>query len=369
MKKVNRFCAKTFLLVAALFAALPVLAQNEPTIDKTSVQVTTQEHRVSYANGQEDRSLWSWTPRIEFRVNGPIASGSQLQVEYFLPGGKPWLKIDCATDEVAAGQSLKVGYPPCGNDLPDEQAVTTLGPVDFKISLKNELQGTAKTLFAGKFSVGKVQVGLKTPEFKNNFDYYVEHDWNLPIGYVYQADPEDYLGEADPADIEFAPVAVSMWFRGDFNAADKITAHLFHKGREVSNTADSSKGSSHQEAHNTTYESTPYVWRRYRFMFTNALLFNREEPDNHAEAFRLDKNPGEYEVKVMRNGKLVRAAKFTIGPDGKLADNGVARSNSLGTKRIVIPVQVLGADDGEWDKTAWRTTAFYGNPLSGFTAP
>jgi hypothetical protein len=164
-------------------------------------------------------------------------------------------------------------------------------------------------------------------------------------------------------------VAVSMWFRGDFNAADKITAHLFYKGQEVSNTADSAKGSSHQEVLNTTYESTPYVWRRRRFMFTNALLFNKEEPNNHADAFRLDKNPGEYEVKVLRNGKLVRSARFTVGPDGRLADNGVARSNSLGSRRIVIPVQVLGAEDGEWDKTAWKTTAFYGNPLSGFTAP
>ena len=163
MKMVNRFCAKTFLLaaLAALSAAFqPARAQNEPTIDKTSVQVTTQEHRVFYTNGQEDRSLWSWTPRIEFRVGGPIASGSQLQVEYSLPGGKPWIKVDCETDAVAAGQTWKVGSPPCGNDLPDEQAVTTLGPVDFKISLKNELQGTSKTLFAGRFSVGNVQVGL-----------------------------------------------------------------------------------------------------------------------------------------------------------------------------------------------------------------
>lgn len=368
MKKVKGLCASLILLAA--LAATEARAQSEPTIDRTSIQVTTQEHRVTYTNGQEDRSLWSWTPRIEFRVNGPITSGSQLQVEYFLPGGKPWIKVDCETGEVGANQWWKVSNPPCGADLPDEQGVTTLGPVDFKISLKNELQGTSKTLFAGRFSLGKVQVGLKTPEFKNNFDYYVIHDWNLPIGYVYQADPEDYIGsDVSPDEVEFAPVAVSMWFRGDFNGADKITAHLFYNGKEVSNTADSSKGSSHQEAHNTTYESTPYVWRRYRFMFTNALLFNREEPDNHPNAFRMDRNPGEYEVKVMRNGKLARTAKFTVGPGGKLADNGVARSNNLGTKRIVIPVQVLGADDGEWDRNAWKTTAFYGNPLSGFTAP
>jgi hypothetical protein len=29
---------------------------------------------------------------------------------------------------------------------------------------------------------------------------------------------------------------------------------------------------------------------------------------------------------------------------------------------------VLG-NQGPWDKTAWKTGAFYGNPLTGFTAP
>jgi hypothetical protein len=34
-----------------------------------------------------------------------------------------------------------------------------------------------------------------------------------------------------------------------------------------------------------------------------------------------------------------------------------------------VAVQVLGDADGPWDKNAWKTDAFYGNPLTGFTAP
>ena len=49
---------------------------DEATIDKTSVVVTTQRHTVYFSNGKGagDFTTWSWTPRIEFRVNGPIAS-------------------------------------------------------------------------------------------------------------------------------------------------------------------------------------------------------------------------------------------------------------------------------------------------------
>jgi hypothetical protein len=332
--------------------------QSEPTIDKTSVQVTTQEHRSYFADGKEVSDFWSWTPRIDFRVNGPIAAGSQLQAEFFLPGGKSWIKLDCSTGEVGPGQWWQVGNPSCGNNLPDEQAVIYTGPVDFKIYLKNELQGTSKTLFAGKMNVRKVHVTPDLPVNQNHYDFFVDHDWNLPIGYVFAAESDD------SSEAESAPLAASLWFRGETN---NVAAHLFYKGQEISNTATSSKGTSNQEVSNLTFEDSPFQWRRVRFTFFNVLVFNREDPDNHPEAFRLDKNPGEYEIKVMRGGKLVRTAKFQVGANGKIVDKGVARNNSLGTNRVVIPVQVIGSEGPEHDPNSWKAGAFYGNPLSGFS--
>jgi hypothetical protein len=35
----------------------------------------------------------------------------------------------------------------------------------------------------------------------------------------------------------------------------------------------------------------------------------------------------------------------------------------------MIPVKVVGALDGQWQSTAWKTDAFYGNPLQGFSVP
>jgi hypothetical protein len=81
----------------------------------------------------------------------------------------------------------------------------------------------------------------------------------------------------------------------------------------------------------------------------------------------MDKNPGEHEVKSLRQGKLVRAAKFEVGGDGRIADNGVSRRNELGTSRMTIFAAVTGDEDGSNpDLQAWKSTTFFGNSLSGF---
>ena len=63
------------------------------------------------------------------------------------------------------------------------------------------------------------------------------------------------------------------------------------------------------------------------------------------------------------------ARKFTIGPDGKFVDNGIAVANKLNSSAVLVPVKVVGTLDGQWQPIAWKTDAFYGNPLQGFTAP
>ena len=82
----------------------------------------------------------------------------------------------------------------------------------------------------------------------------------------------------------------------------------------------------------------------------------------------LSDNPGEYELKVLWNNHLARSIKFNVGPEGKL-DNGITSANKLGSERFIVPVQIIGDQDGQWDRTAWKTEAFYGNPLTGFTPP
>jgi hypothetical protein len=70
--------------------------------------------------------------------------------------------------------------------------------------------------------------------------------------------------------------------------------------------------------------------------------------------YEMYKNPGDYEIKVLQNGRLARSLKFTFGSDYKIADNGIAKQNSLGTLRVLVPAQILGDQDGQWDRSAYN---------------
>jgi hypothetical protein len=366
--------ASVTILLLSIFSVLlaarnrPIVTAAEPTINKASIQVTTRPHKSYFAtpNAEKDFTTWSWTPRIEFRVNGPLAAGSRLMVEFTLPGNKPWIKLDCGGGPIGPDQWWQVGDPACGNDLEEQNGSIVTGTVDFKITLKNELQGADKPLFAGKINVKKFHVGGTAPEFKNNFEYYVDQDWNLPIGYIYALEPV-YYATGGSQYVDWSPLGVSMWFRGE--AESEVVGYLFYKGTPIGSTENTRLGTTGQEQLNSSFETSPYKWSRIKFWFTTVHIFNTNPSANNPDAFRLDKNPGEYEIKVLRNGKLARVAKFSVGPDGKIVDNGLAKNNSLGAPRMILPIQVLGTDDGDWDKSAWKTGAFYGNPLSGFTAP
>lgn len=351
-----------FFVICSLTITGTARAQDQPTIAKDSVQVTAFTFNVYKGN----YDVWSWVPKMQFRVNGPIASGSQFYVQFSLPTG-PWVKFDCDTNSIEKGYWWKTE---CGGrQIPEAQSSTYTGPVTFTIKMRNELQGTDTTMFNGKMKVAKARSNEQGPKAANKFVYFVDHDWNLPIGYVYlQAD--SVHGWKMPT------FHVSFWVRGD---AYKFDPHLFYQGKEVGKKffegTEVGKASCQAELENNTTqyveESVPQKgkWARVRCDFPNIRGRNEtgEKSSIFGEMFTLAVNPGEYEFKLLWNNKLARSIKFTVAPGGKF-DNGIATNNQLGSDIVIVPVQIIGDQDGVWNKTAWQTEAFYGNPLKGFTA-
>jgi hypothetical protein len=357
----------------ALFAFVFLLSCGSAlsqTINKPSIQITLRTHQQYYRNGQRDQETWSWTPRIVYRVNGPISAGGQLSVEFTLPSGKPWVKLDCNTNETKEGYWWETECGMNTADVKDEQASIETGLAGLKILLKNELEGTNKTLFAGKFKVEKFHVGVvDLPKFKNNFAYYVSYDWNLPIGYLYSYDSMDHRPGYAPSNTEGRLTFVT-WFKGNPNTLDyaKYVAYLYYQGKMVADSTGGDKyGDTGCELTNLASNESPYGYCRRKFV-VNATVWDKQ-PEFHDKDFKMYANPGEYEIKILENGKLARTAKFTMGPNHQLVDTGIGKQNNLGTGRFVVPVQILGDQDGAWDRNAYKTDAFFGNPLSGFVAP
>jgi len=354
-------CMFVFLVIGLTPIVNSATSQDQPTIAKDSIQITAFTFNVYKKN----YDVWSWVPTMKFRVNGPIASGSQLYVQYTLPTG-PWVKFDCETNNTEKGYWWRTE---CGGrQIPEDQSSTYTGPVNFTIKMRNELQGTDSTLLSGKMKVGKVRSNEQGPKAVNKFVYFVDHDWNLPIGYV-------YLTADSVHGWKMPQFHVSFWVRGE---AVRFDPHLFYQGKEVGKKfydgLEVGKASCGAEVENNTThfvdDSVPQKakWARVRCSFPNIKGSNTAgEGHVFGELFTLAANPGEYEFKLLWNNKLARSMKFTVAPDGKF-DNGIATNNQLGTDRVIVPVQVIGDQDGTWNKTAWQTEAFYGNPLKGFTA-
>ena len=355
------------LLASSSTAHQPPVQSSQPTIQYDSLQITAWTNN-SYKGNYD---VWSWVPRMEFKVNGPIPSGSQLYVEVQQPGGAaPWLKFDCDTGETQKGRWWRTGE--CGGRQVEDKSITAVGPVNFAIKLRNELAGSDTTLFKGRMKVAKALSNEHGPKAANKFVYYVDHDWNLPIGYVFYT-PDSVYGW------DYPQFNIAFWVRGD---AYKFDPHLFYQGQEVGRLFMDGMQIGKASC-GATVENNPthYVndgvpqkakWARIECSFPVVKQWDktndgRGQPNTN-EMFKMAANPGEYEFKVLWNNKLARSIKFTVGQNGKL-DNGIATANKLGIDRVVVPVQIIGDQDGTWDKNAWKTDAFFGNPLTGFTWP
>ncbi len=326
MRKAIRSGVVAVLLPLALPALLVAFgnaaaADDEPTIAKDSIRITFQTGEVR--GGFEKPG---WVPAIEYRVNGPIASGSRLSVEFTLPGKSPWVSFDCRVEETTKGRWWKTQ---CGGDaVSNDKAVVYTGPVGFTIRLRNELSGTNLTLFTGK---AKVEKNPPPPRTGPNYhwtasEFYADDDWRIPIGYVFF--------ERDSGHMNQSFLHVGFWYRG--NPAE-VESHLYYKGKDIARCTTSGNGPA-------DWNPKKNQWGFADCKFLGVYPTAPPQRQGYDPNFALTNNPGDYEVKALVVGHLARSIKFTVDADGKF-DNGIATANKLGSDRVIVPVQVIGSQE------------------------
>jgi hypothetical protein len=335
-------------------SAIPELIPNagEGFIVPSSVYVTANK---SEYLPQKNNNYSAWFPSVQFTLVGPVKRSTKISVQYSV-NNKPWFKHDFSSMELGLNEVYVLGTDVADVSVNDDVPQLTVGIVGFKITASDALAGTNKELFSGSFKVNKLFVGSNAPEDKNKYEWYVDYDWALPIAYV------GFLRK--DLDLE-APIELYFWFRNRYEDNDEYSAHLFYQGKEIAN----------RDGNNIWYASVKssskkiaYSWTLEHFELYNVLAHyrnddgsDREPGSNHV----LARNPGEYELKVIRGGELVRSAKFTILPNGKL-DNSLNMNNNFRGSWTVIPAKVLGTSDGTWNNIAWSTDMYWGNVLKGF---
>ena len=317
-------------------------SDGQPRIAKDSIVITTQRGRD--VGGYEKRG---WVPAIQYRGSGSIASGSRLSVDFTI-AGKPWVSFDCNPEretETARSWSAACG----GDSIPAGKQETYAGPVAFTIRLRNELQGTNVTLFNGTAKVVMIPASKGATRIDNE-EWYVDEDWRIPFGYVFWE--KDSGHGNDPF------LHVAFWVRGN---TPEVEAHLFYQGKDIAQFSKPGNGAA-------DWNPNLPRWGLIDGEFLGVYPDAPAGDEGYEPRFGVRRNPGNYEVKVLILGHLARSLKFKVSANGSL-EAGVDSANTLGTDRVVIPVQVVGDSGGTWDRNAWKTGAFYGNPLAGFVAP
>ena len=361
MTKLRRVVlAFLFLLLSspAFVFAHARMTQTGPTLLKRTVTISTKRFLRYWPNpraAEPQYNTWSWTPRVYFDLLGPVPGGGQLIFEVSTPDGKPWLSLNLRTPEAGDDELIRINGPDLDESETEKKAITQTGLFTFKIILKNALPQTTDAIFSGKFKVATYAPDQSIPEYRGKQEFYVVQDWRLPVGFIWY----------DPTYDENAPaLATQMWFRGTRDG-DKMEGVLFYKGQQIASVL----GSNEDEI-STGVGDPQGRWGLWKFGFPKVRGYNNDSSTNDWEGvFFLDRNPGDYEIKVLRQQKLARTASFSVGPDGRIVDNGIAKQNKLGGIRMVLPLRILGDQDLKFDPLSWKTDMLYGNLLSGFIAP
>jgi len=339
--------------------ALETFAQaNQPTLLKRTIQITPRRFSRWWKNpnaAEPVYNTYSWVPEIFFDVLGPIEGGSKLYVEFDMPDGKPLIKYNMLTPELENDVWETIKMESIDDSELEKKAILSEGVFPFRIKLKNALAGTDKVIFSGKFKVGTYLLDQKIPEYKGKKDFYVDYDWQLPLAYLW-LNPQ--------IDENVPPLATQICLRGDVKH-EKLEAYLFYGGKQISKQPASSYAL--MRTMTSAADEPSHRWTIWEFTFINARGFNRDTSVNDYSAlFFLDKNPGEYEIKIMRENQLARSIKFTVGKDGRIMDTGIARQANLGGVRMIFQAQISGTGDGNYNVAAWQTETLFFNPLAGF---
>ncbi len=328
-----------------------------PVLLKNSIYIQAITHN-EYWKMPNQRNYSSWVPRLRFDHFYNNDKRLNYTVEYFNPDGSAWYseKLE-QSGTLDAERSVLFQTPSPWGGVIDTKSTAATGVFSFKITNDD----TKEVLYQGKFKVGKYSTSHDQQREKNKAAFYVDHDWLIPFGQIGFHHSISEIGGM--------PLLASFWLKGPVEKSE-LEGRVLYKGQQIFSTNENGGVNDREERMS---DSAPAfapqnVWKRWEMQWNDFLVdnngtFNR---DNYPKAFYADKNPGEYTIRLYRNGTQVRELSFTVGADGRFVAPAYSGQVFMPYYRTLYPAKVAGTE--KWAVNDWKTDAFYGNPLSGFAA-
>lgn len=310
----------------------------------------------TYWKFPKEQNYSSWMPLISFDIFHDGSETVRYTVEWLNPDGSLWFS--------EAIDGTKTRY---SGEIFDTKSTNATGTFGFRL-LNTK---TKELVFQGKYNVKKIPLNPGEPRYKNQMMFYTDQDWLLPFGYVGFEDNASWEKDPEPT--------VYVWFKGDLKRED-LEARLFYNNQQISSTDDAvgrmedgSLGYQQRNQNNCFQFTETCGYRMWKFTWKLKVeSFNQAATAGtyvrYPDSIYTKDKPGEYTVKIFHKGVQVRELKFSVQPNGYLAANNFASQIPLNNYKVLVPVKIMGTLD-KWNPTAWKTEAFFGNPVSGFVAP
>ena len=301
-------------------------SQLPPVIAERPFAVLAGVRFEAFSNPCPSGSGRCWVPIIQLPMQGRLNTGVEVHVAY-KAGGKPWFtekfRPADATALLRDRNNVSLLYR-LRSGRNQEHLARHTGRIDFEVSFVDPLAGGSRKLAAGHFTVGGGA---------NDVDYHVSYDWATEVMWV------DFMGRGNPA-LDYPGLVVQGIFLQPTERSETMSLHLFHKGKEIA-SAD------RFGTDFTTNARNPKTRQGYGAIGAAWSLPNVVAYDRRPEKggfFVLGDNPGEYTLKVLRNGELAREANFTIKPDGTI-DRSLNVAAHLPHGYTVVRAKVHGQQD------------------------
>ncbi len=323
---------------------------NKPMLLLETVEIKPYSQD-TYWKFPKQRDYTSWVPQIRFSTFYDGSSKLRYVAEWTNPDGSPWFSEALRYIDPYQSAGLSSEH---SDELMNTKAVTTVGSYGVKVTDTK----TGETIFKGKFRVKKQPFAPGDASQKNRVVFYVDNDWNLPVGYV---------GFNYDSSWSYPRPIVFMWFKGRTEAKD-FEARLFQNGQEIASTDGGGLVNGNQNrSENCGFDEVCRL-QQWEFSWNNIMLENSGSVTNRKDGTIFTKErPGDFTVKVFYKAAQVRETTFTIDSQGMIASNAFSNQIFLSNYRIAVPVKVIGSDNKVLSPT-WKNEMFYGNPLTGFDA-
>jgi hypothetical protein len=297
------------------------------------------KHRLRIdARGHDYYSPVGWVPKAtDVDVIGPFeAASGEVVLTVWKPDGSEWHEVRTDLPQLEAGEHKVVEL----SVFDAEQEITDEGECRFTLQAVSELDGVEELLHEGTFTVRKLADG----------EYAADNSWLMPFGLV-------GLDVADEHD--GPPLKVTVFLGGADTDHYMLEGHLFVDGKRLDREGEISGG--------WRGSSTKNTWQVSEFTveFDEVRGWNNlADQDWNPQWHRLDQNPGKYEVKFLREKKLVRTVAFEVGKDGRITKPKGARiePNWQDAPQLWSEAERKGDFDGEVAKAVYPKAGFYGDP-------